>query len=85
MDMLLWGYAVDPQFERHEAVRLSRVALSIDNSDPETLASAALISAFLVGDRDGEIPFFTPDQHWVARRRDVLQFSQRILDRAFNG
>jgi TolB-like protein len=55
MDKLLWGYAVDPQFERQEAVRLSRLALSIDNSDPETLASAALISAFLVGDRDAEI------------------------------
>jgi adenylate cyclase len=53
MDKLLWGYAVDPEFERQE--RLSRLALSIDNSDPETLALAALISAFADGDSEGEI------------------------------
>jgi len=55
MDKLLWGYAIDPQFDRLEAVRLSHLALSLDNSDPETLGLAALISAFLVGDSEGEI------------------------------
>jgi adenylate cyclase len=28
-----WGYATDPQFERNEAVRLSRLALSLDDGD----------------------------------------------------
>jgi len=49
------GYAVDPQFERKEAVRLSRLALSLGDDDPETLARAALISAFAVGDSESEI------------------------------
>ena len=49
------GYANDPQFERKEAVRLFRLALSIDDSDPDTLAWACLISAFMVGDSEAEI------------------------------
>jgi TolB-like protein len=49
------GYANDPQFERKEAVRLARLALSIDDGDPETLARASAISAFLVGDSEAEI------------------------------
>ena len=47
---VLFGYADDPQFDRREAVRLSRLALSLDDSDPDTLAAAAVISAFMVGD-----------------------------------
>jgi adenylate cyclase len=31
------------------------LALSVDDSDPETLAFAALVSAFMVGDSDSEI------------------------------
>src|SRR6266849_5629291 len=49
------GYANDPQFDRKEAVRLVRLALSIDDSDPETLARAAVISAFMFGDSEAEI------------------------------
>jgi adenylate cyclase len=49
------GYAVDPQYERKEAVRLSRLALSLDDGDPETLARAALVSTFMVGDFESEI------------------------------
>ena len=33
------GYAIDPQFDRKEAIRLLRLALSVDDSDPETLAT----------------------------------------------
>ena len=51
---VLFGYAVDPQFDRKEAVRLLRLALSLDDSDPDTLAWAALISAFMVGDCESE-------------------------------
>ena len=49
------GYAIDPQFDRKEAVRLLRLALSVDDGDPETLAWAAVISAFMVGDSESEI------------------------------
>jgi adenylate cyclase len=55
MQMVLYGYAVDPQFDRKEAVRLLRLALSIDDGDADTLARAALISAFMVGDCESEI------------------------------
>ncbi len=49
------GYANDPQFDRKEAVRLVRLALSIDEGDPETLAMASLTSALMVGDSEAEI------------------------------
>ena len=49
------GYSNDPQFDRKEAVRLVRLALSIDDGDPDTLARASVISAFMVGDSEAEI------------------------------
>jgi adenylate cyclase len=52
---VLYGYAADPQFERKEAVQLIRLALSVDDGDPDTLAYAALTSAFMVGDSETEI------------------------------
>jgi adenylate cyclase len=55
MRNVVWGYAVHPQFDRKEAIRLSRLALSIDDGDPDTLGWACAISAFMVGDRDSEI------------------------------
>jgi adenylate cyclase len=55
MQRVLFGYAVDPQFERKEAVRLLHSALSLDDGDPEVLARAAVISAFMVGDSESEI------------------------------
>jgi adenylate cyclase len=55
MQNVLFGYAVDPQFERKEAVRLFRLALSLDDSDPEILAWAAIISAFMVGDCESSV------------------------------
>jgi adenylate cyclase len=55
MRNVLFGYADDPQFDRREAVRLSRLALSVDDSDPDTLAPAAAISAFMIGDCESEI------------------------------
>jgi adenylate cyclase len=53
------GYANDPQFERKEAVRLLRLALSVDDGDPDTLAWAASVSAFMVGDSESEIEWLT--------------------------
>ena len=52
---VVWGYTNDPQFERKEAVRLLRLALSSDDGDADTLARVALISAFMVGDYESEI------------------------------
>jgi adenylate cyclase len=52
---VLLDYAADPQFDREEAVRLLRLALSIDDSDPEILAMACLNSAFMVGDCESSI------------------------------
>lgn len=50
MHNVLFGYATDPQFDRREAVRLLRLALSVDDSDPEILAWACVTSAYMVGD-----------------------------------
>lgn len=55
MQNVLLGYASDPQFDRKEAIRLFRLALSVDYNDPEMLALAAVVSAFMVGDRESEI------------------------------
>jgi len=55
MRNVIVGYADDPQFDRKEAVRLSRLALSVNDDNPGTLAWAALISAFIVGDSEREI------------------------------
>ena len=55
MQRVLWGHAIDPQFERNEAVRLFRLALSVDDSDPDTLAWAAIILSYMVGDSESSI------------------------------
>ncbi len=52
---VLWGFTSDPQFEHDEAVRLARLALSADDSDPETLAIAAVTLAFMVDNPESEI------------------------------
>ena len=52
---VMLGFATDPQFDRKESVRLSRLALSLDDSNPFVLATAALISAYMVGDIESEI------------------------------
>ncbi len=49
------NYTTEPQFEREEALRLMRLALGLDDGDPDTLASAALVSALLVGGCETEI------------------------------
>jgi adenylate cyclase len=51
------GFAVDPQFDRNEAVRLVRLALSLDENDETTLAAAGLNAAFLDGDYETAIDF----------------------------
>ena len=55
MDNVLLGYAFDRRFERNEAVRLIHLALSVEDDDPDTIALAAVISAFLVGDCESAV------------------------------
>ena len=52
---VLFGYAADPQFDRKEAVRLLRLALSVDDGDPDTLGWASVISAIMVGDCESSV------------------------------
>jgi adenylate cyclase len=49
------GYSTDPQFELEEAMRLSRLALRIDDGDSNTLARASLISAYVVRDSESAL------------------------------
>jgi adenylate cyclase len=55
MRNVIFGYSLDPQFDRKEAIRLLGLALSLDGDDPEILSVAAVVSAFLVGDHESEI------------------------------
>jgi adenylate cyclase len=55
MNNVILGHPHDPQFDRQEAVRLFRLALSVDDNDPETLAVAAVVSAYMVGNSESEI------------------------------
>ena len=57
LDNVLQGYASDPQFDRNEAVRLIRLALSLDENDAAVLAGAAFQAAFLDGDYETAIDF----------------------------
>jgi adenylate cyclase len=52
---VMWGYAIDPQFDHKEAVRLLHLALSVDDGDPDTLARASVISTWMVGDSESAI------------------------------
>jgi adenylate cyclase len=75
MQNVLWGYSTDPQCDREEAVRLLRLALSLDDSDPETLALAGAISAFMVGDCESAIEMadravaLNPNSYWAWSNR----------------
>jgi adenylate cyclase len=95
MQNVVWGYAVDPQFDRKEAIRLFRLALIVDDGDPDTLACAAAISAFMVGDSDSEIEMadravaLNPNSHvawrgrgWVYRIAGLPEEAVRSFERA---
>jgi adenylate cyclase len=72
---VLLGYAADPQFDRKEAVRLVRLAMSIDDGDPDTLAAASVITAFTVGDCESAIELadravaLNPNSYWAWNAR----------------
>jgi TolB-like protein len=95
MRNVLFGYADDPQFDRREAVRLSRLALSVGDSDPDTLAAAAVISSFMIGDCESEIEMadravaLNPNSFgawsargWVCRAAGLPQEAVQSFERA---
>jgi adenylate cyclase len=95
MQNVVSGYAIDPQFDREEAIRLLRLALSIDDGDPETLAFVSLISAFLVGDWEKEMEMadravaLNPNSYvashargWVYRNAGLPEEAVRSFERA---
>jgi TolB-like protein len=47
-----FGWTADPKSENEEAWRLARLALSIDDSDPEILATAGRMTAYLAGESE---------------------------------
>jgi len=55
MKKVIWDHSADPQFDRREALRLRQLALSVDDDDSETLAWAAMISTYMIVDRESEI------------------------------
>jgi adenylate cyclase len=50
-------FSTDPQFDRSEAIRLSRLALSLDENDERALSIAGLVTAVLIGDHETAIDF----------------------------
>jgi adenylate cyclase len=51
------GFTVDPKLDRNEAIRLSRLALSIDEHDDGALAVSAWVTAFFVEDYESAVDF----------------------------
>jgi adenylate cyclase len=52
-----FGLAVEPQFDRNEAIRLSRLALSLDENDEEALCVAGHVTSFFIGDYETAVDF----------------------------
>jgi adenylate cyclase len=92
---VFWGYAADPQFDRKEAVRLCHLALSIDDSDSDTLAWASVTSAYMIGDCESSIEMadravaLNPNSNqawgcrgWVCRSAGLPEEAVRSFERA---
>jgi adenylate cyclase len=69
------GFSTDPQFDRNEAIRLSRLALSLDENDEGALSIAAWVTASFIGDYETAIDFAdravacNPNDAWAWRLR----------------
>ena len=72
---VVFGFAIDPQFDRREAVRLVRLALSLDENDESALRTAGFLVAFLDSDYETAIDFISravasnPNDHDTWRNR----------------
>jgi adenylate cyclase len=52
---VLLGFSTDPPFDRNEAIRLARLALSLNENDYRALGIVGLVTAFLIGDYETAI------------------------------
>jgi len=50
-------FSTDRQFDRSEAIRLARLALSLDENDYRALTTAGLVTAFFIGDHETAIDY----------------------------
>jgi len=57
LNNVIFGFAVDPQFDRSEAKRLIRLALSLDQNNAVVLSNAGRITAYLDGDYETAIDY----------------------------
>jgi len=57
LNSVLLRFSTDPQFDRSEAVRLARLALSLDENDERALSTAGLVTAFFIGDLETAIDY----------------------------
>jgi adenylate cyclase len=51
------GFSSDPQFDAREAIRLARLALSLDQNDERALGIVGLVTAFFIGDYETAIDY----------------------------
>lgn len=92
---VLSGYATDPLYDGKEAVRLSRLALSLDSDDSDIWATVAVASAFVVGDGESAIAMadravaLNPNSQlawsfrgWVCRVAGLWEEALRSFERA---
>jgi adenylate cyclase len=85
---ILLGYSTDPQFDRNEAVRFLRMAIRIDDGDPQTLATAALISTFIVRDHEASIEMveravaLNPNSFWIWMDRGWVHYAAGLPEEA---
>jgi adenylate cyclase len=83
------GFSTDPQFDRSEAIRLARLALSLDENDERALSIAGVVTAFIIGDHETAIDYSdravaTNPNSFVAwsRRGWVYQLAGRRYEEA---
>jgi len=76
------GFSTDPQFDRSEAIRLARLALSLDENDERALSTAGLVTGYLIRDYETAIEFVdravatNPNSYMVWNHRGwVYQFA----------
>jgi adenylate cyclase len=76
------GFSTDPQFDRSEAIRLARLALSLDENDERALSTAGLVTGYLIRDYETAIEFvdravaINPNSYVVWNHRGwVYQFA----------
>jgi adenylate cyclase len=57
LNNVVLGFSTDPQFDRSEAIRLARLALSLDENDERALSTAGLVTAIFIGDHETAIDY----------------------------